>query len=190
MKSKLFQKFDKIFQNYYDDEKCQTISEEEPLKSTIPTPKKINRKELLNPDAQKLAIQLAEELAKILKPPTDTGTALTEEAIQQQLEKKKKTEEEASKEKNKEGKEYINYATIKDEKLFFKDAKKKSKFGKKRSYGLRASTRFFAGEANKKKLRSYKKKSNKRKRSGEATRSKRADLRLRRISIRKKIGAK
>ena len=181
----LFRNFDKNFQNYYD-EKCQTISEEEPLKST---PKKINRQELINQEAQKLAVQLAEELAKKLKPPTDTGTALTEEAIQQQLEKKKKTEEEASKEKNKEGKEYINYATIKDEKLFFKDAKK-SKFGKKRSYGLRASTRCFAGEANKKKLRSYKKKSNKRKRSGEATRSKRADLRLRRISIRKKIGAK
>ena len=182
----LFRNFDKNFQNYYDDdEKCQTISEEEPLKSTH---KKINRQELINPEAQKLAVQLAEELAKKLKPPTDTGTALTEEAIQQQLEKKKKIEE-ATKEKNKEGKEYINYATIKDEEDFFKDAKK-STFGKKRSYGLRASTRCFAGEANKKKLRSYKKKSNKRKRSGEATRSKRADLRLRRISIRKKIGAK
>ena len=84
---------------------------------------------------------------------------------------------------------HVDEIFIKDEKLFFKDAKK-SKFGKKRSYGLRASTRCFAGEANKKKLRSYKKKSNKRKRSGEATRSKRADLRLRRISLRKKIGAK
>ena len=130
----LFKTFDKNnFQAYYDDEKCQTISEEEP---SIPSPKKINRQEL-NPEAQQMAFKLAEELAKKLKPPTDTGTALTEEVIQQQLEKKKKIEE-ATKEKNKEGKEYINYATIKDEKEFFKTPTKpkSSKFGKKRSYGV------------------------------------------------------
>jgi hypothetical protein len=89
-----------------------------------------------------LAIQLAQELRAKLKPPLETSTdntARTEEDIKQLLEKKKKIEE-ATKEKNKEGKEYINYATIKDEKEFFNTPNppkpKPSKFGKKRSYGV------------------------------------------------------